>query len=98
MALVDLETAKAHLRMDSDAEDADIQFKLEQASAIVVDYLKLPEGKWQVGESSASVAPWPVQAAVMLVLGALFKDREGGDPLSQAVKDLIHRYRDPALA
>lgn len=103
MAIVDLESAKEHLRVDHDQDDAQILIKLEQASAIVVNYLNKPVGTWELGaetdvDSDTDDAPYPVQAATLLVLGALYRDREGGDPLSQAVKDLLARYRDPVMA
>lgn len=40
MALLTLATAKEHLRVKHDFHDADIQLKAEEASAIVLDYLK----------------------------------------------------------
>lgn len=40
MALVGLVDAKHHLRITSDEQDADIVLKLDQASAIVMAYLK----------------------------------------------------------
>lgn len=115
MGIVTLEDAKAHLRVDHDLDDADINFKLEQASAIVVDYLKMPEGSWDIGGSGISgssggssgggLAPFQVKAAVLLVLGDLYKNREGEENkneqalgyLSPAVTSLLHRLRDPAL-
>jgi len=39
--LVSVEDAKHHLRKTSDEEDADIVLKLEQASAIILTYLKM---------------------------------------------------------
>lgn len=85
--LVDLDAAKGHLKMDSDVADEDIARAITQASAIILDYCKL------------TVAPDPVpefvQAATLLAVEALF---DGGDPLSDVVVRLLHRYRDPALA
>jgi hypothetical protein len=96
MALITLDQAKRHLRMGDD-EDEEIEEKVNEASAIVLDYLKVPADEWAVG-----AVPYLVQAATKLVLGALMENREGNadgpEPLSQAVKDLLHRYRDPALA
>lgn len=40
MALVDVEDAKAHLRITDTDHDADVAIKVEQASAIITDYLK----------------------------------------------------------
>lgn len=85
--LVDLETAKGHLRMDEDDADEVIASKIEQASSIVLDYLKV--------EAEPDPVPKFVEAATLLVLEALF---DGGDPLSDVVVRLLHRYRDPALA
>ncbi len=111
MALITLQDAKEHLRVDHDLDDADILLKMEQASDIVIDYLKLPEGKWDLDAggsgssssgssgSSSGLAPWRVTAATLLVLGELYRNREAGsNPLSQGAMDLLHRTRDPALA
>jgi hypothetical protein len=40
MALVSLDQAKRHLRIDTDEADPDIYLKMEQAEAIILDYLK----------------------------------------------------------
>lgn len=102
MSIVTLAQAKARLRIDLDESDEDYDLLLEQASAIVVDYLKLPVGTYDLSnedESDWQAAPEPVKAAVCLVFGHLDKDREGAaDPLTPAVRSLLHRYRDPALA
>jgi hypothetical protein len=97
-ALITLEEARTHLRLTEDEfEDADIAatvtFQAEAASDIVIDYLKRPDHEWTEAD-----APALVKAAILLVLGALFDNREGGDPISDAVKSLLWRYRDPALA
>jgi hypothetical protein len=97
MAIIDFDVAKQHLRIDHEYEDELIRMQIEQASAVVVDYLKMPEGSWDM-DSSDAPAPWPVQAAALLVLTTLHEDREGGDPISKAVRDLLIRFRDPALA
>lgn len=111
MAIVDFESAKLHLRVDHDEDDADIVFKLEQASAIIIDFLKMPAGTWDLNSqnsgsgssgdsgSAGDTAPMQVQAAVLMVLGELYKNRESNsDPLSKTVKDMLRRLRDPALA
>lgn len=106
MSLVTLETAKSHLRIEASftLDDADITRKAAQASAIVIDYLKKPADMWQDTPGDPLDVPAVVEAAVLLVLGALYENREGvegaqnAQPLSQAAKDLVHRFRDPALA
>ena len=94
--LITLESAKDHLRVDHDLDDGDIQNKIMEASAIVIDYLKLIE----IPESWDPVAPEHIQAATKLILGELYRNRESStaDVLSVAVKSLLHRSRDPALA
>jgi len=41
MALVTLANAKVHLRITGTTYDADVQLKLDQAEAIILDYLKV---------------------------------------------------------
>jgi hypothetical protein len=94
--LVDLETAKRHIRMDEDFADDVIYSKIEQASAIIVDYLKLDDPDiWDIDSTESEEIPKVVEAATLLIIEALF---DGSDPLSDTVKNLVHRYRDPALA
>lgn len=99
MSLVTFDQAKAHLAVDHNEDDTLIQVFVDAASDIVLDYLKktvedLP--------GSPSEVPPTIEAATLLVIGALYENRDGAEnapqPLSQAVKDLLHRYRDPALA
>lgn len=92
--LVTVAQAKTHLRVDHQDSDADIHLKLDQASAIVMDYIRPPEEEWD-----EATAPPLIQAAVLLVLGELYDgSRAMGDPLTPGVKNLLRRYRDPALA
>jgi hypothetical protein len=95
-ALITLEAGKNHLQMDHDADDFDIEAKIFEASAIVLDYLKLADAP----AAWAELVPEHIQAATKLVLGSLYKNRESeiAEPLSAAVKSLLHRSRDPALA
>jgi hypothetical protein len=89
---------------------ADLMFKADQASAIVVDYLKLPfdDGPRVDPRIYPPVlaAPWTdantptlVKAAILIVLTALYDGRSPADELlSPAITAILHRYRDPALA
>lgn len=96
VALVDLETAKAHLRLDSDDADEIVATKLTQASAFVIDYCKVDDELWDQDSTESVPVPGAVEAATLLVLEALFDGT--AEPLSDAVKSLLHMHRDPALA
>lgn len=97
-ALITKEQAKQQLRIDYNDQDADLEMKMEQASDIIIDYLKKPDHGW-----TNQTVPKPVQAAILLVLTALWDDRTGsgdGDYLAPngPVARLLVRFRDPALA
>lgn len=94
--LVEFNTAKGWLRVQHDDEDLLIQELIDQASSIVVDFIKRPEHGW----TPATVPPH-VRAAVFHILKRLYDDRDGereGGPLPGYVKDMLWRERDPALA
>ena len=100
--LVTLEEAKAHLRETGSNADFDIEQKIFTASHILFDYLKIDPDEsplsvpWGIGEDTPGV----IKAAVLLMVGELRRNPEAGaaNVLSQSVKDLVHRYRDPAMA
>jgi hypothetical protein len=93
LGLITLTEAKTHLRIYDDYYDTDLFLKGTAASEIILDYLKQLDSDW-----TPETTPFKVKAATLLVLGALFEDREGGDPISPAVKSLLMRLRDPAYA
>jgi hypothetical protein len=116
VALVTQAEAAAQLRVveaaASAATLADIMFKADQASAIVVDYLKRP---FDDGPrlnpliylpTDPALEPWTqatvptlVKAAILIVLTALYDGRTPEDALlSPAITAILARYRDPALA
>lgn len=97
-ALVSLAQAKAHLRIDSDAANTDVQFKVEQASAIILAYLAATvDPGWTV-----DTAPVNVQSAVLLMLGHLYEHR--GDNMAPdaetwaAIRTLLVTLKTPAVA
>ncbi|AJX27338.1 phage protein DNA packaging protein [Burkholderia pseudomallei] len=100
--LVSFNRALSHLRVEAGEDDDAIKDLIDAASDIVVDYLKLKEipDTWALEEGdTASTVPGPVRSAVLLVLGALYADREGTTaPLTPAVESLLIRLRDPAMA
>jgi hypothetical protein len=98
-ALLTLADAKRHLRVDTEDENADILVKVDQASAIVIDYLKSQaDATW-----TAATVPGHVQAATLIMLAHLYEHR-GDDPMDTdekvwlAVGRLLMRSRDPAMA
>jgi hypothetical protein len=57
MALMTLAQAKAHLRLSTNYDRADLELKMEQASAIVLDYLKSRAHKRATVTSSSVASP-----------------------------------------
>lgn len=109
MNLVTLSRAKQHLHVDHSFDDQDIEAKRKQASGIVLDYIKIDTAattfNWvdSSGEPDEAHVPPNVVAATLLVLGALYENRDGDiwrspQHLSQSVVDLLARFRDPAMA
>ncbi|RYF63597.1 MAG: phage gp6-like head-tail connector protein [Comamonadaceae bacterium] len=116
--LVTLEQAKDHLRIDTDAADADLTLKIHAASGAVLTYLKGAnrfvqavdaDGDPVVDEEGEPVYTeqviFEVQAATLLMLGYLNKDRDGdGDDqfepgfLPNPVTALLYPFRTPTLA
>jgi hypothetical protein len=103
MDLVTLEQGKMQLRIEDTLHDADVQMKITQASAIVLDYLKTPDGPpddWYAGSPPVLAVPAVVEAAVLLELSELYHNREAGtvNLIAPAVVALLDRLRDPTLA
>lgn len=107
--LITMKDAREHLRMDHDLDDVQINQKRIQASAIVLDYLKKDVSDtafdWvdENGDPDPERLPYQAAAATLLVLGALYENRDGDvwrspQHLSQSVIDLLARLRDPAMA
>jgi hypothetical protein len=103
--LVALDVAKQHLRVEHAHDDADITLKIDQASAIVTNYIKRTAGDDDVDWTSDSVPP-DIQAATLIMLSRLYDDRDAGREdgdialgyLPKAITAILHRWRDPALA
>lgn len=91
--LITLDQAKADLGVLDDDKNADITLKVEMASDIVMGYIEKDAD--ELGWDAAS-APARIRAAVFLVVRGLFFGET--DPLSEAVKAVLRRDRDPALA
>jgi hypothetical protein len=100
--LITVDQAKLHLRIEDDDHDDQLEEIIEDASGIILDYLKVAETMWQTTSGEPDEVPRAVIAAVKLGVSALFEnpeqDEKGPLVLSQPVKDLLHRFRDPAMA
>lgn len=105
MALVDAATAARHLNASPEDQEftEDIAIKIEQATAIVIRYIKRPNHGWTASTNPAADTEFAiVQAAILKVLGNLYKFRGDDtpvmDPLSPDVIALLSMVRDPSLA
>lgn len=92
VALVTLAQIKTDLRVEGNDDDVDLTLKLAAATEIVIDYIKRPDHGW-----TEPTAPFLIKAAIILVVRNLF-DVENSNPITDGVKSILHRYRDPALA
>lgn len=107
MMLVTLEQANDHLRRDTTDDDADLKLKIEAASELVAEYIKKSADEFIVdGEVVADKVPARVRAATLLMVGELYKSREGEFDgklpetygygyLPQAVVALLYPLRKP---
>lgn len=82
-SLVTLVQAKAHLRMDHDEDDEQIEAMIEAASGAVLNYLDdaqynyVDTGGEILEDSSGPITIPPViQQATLLMLGDLYRNRE----------------------
>lgn len=101
--LITMTQAKTHLGEIPDDRDEDIREKLLEASAIIMDYLKLDDVPDEWIETVSPIEyriPANIQAATKLVLGEIFENRESSnsDPISDAVVRLLYRWSDPSFA
>lgn len=104
MGIVTLEVAKEHLKPPGDIDDVRIERLIDEASAIVLEHIKLSVDAYHdsSGELLEQNVPPTVRAAVLLVLGSLYDNADGQDPdknpLSPAVIALLCGRRTPTLA
>lgn len=89
MALATTAEAKIYLRILTDDFDDELDLKVPQASAIVLDWITVAEA--DLADEDLDVA----KAATLEVTRALM---EGSNPLSADVKNVLRRFRDPSLA
>jgi hypothetical protein len=104
--LVSLRQANRHLKVDNTDGDADMDDKIEAASALVLAYLGPAvdflnsDGDVEEGtDGDPAGVPGLVRQAVLMQLGCFFNDREPGESLSPIVKNLLNLYgRSPVIA
>lgn len=99
--LVTLIQAKAHLRITLpalDPGDVDIQLKLDQAEAIILEYLDTSADPTWVDPTTA---PGPVSASILLALTDLYEHRGEDMTLSEktwmAIERILVRSRNAAI-
>jgi hypothetical protein len=117
--LVTVEDAKARLRIVHDAEDLDLEMMIEQASAAVLNYLNLPLDYYEATAAAGSDSdsepvssdgtvtipvPAEVQLATLLLVGILYRDRDGTEAkewqhgyLPWPVTSFLYPLRDPVM-
>jgi hypothetical protein len=100
--LITLDQAKAHMQIEHEEQDDQIEEAIQDASAILLNYLKKDETEWQDSNGEPDSVPYEIRAAVKIMTASLMENREGNDqgpdPLSQTVVNLVHRHRDPAMS
>lgn len=110
--LVGLQQAKDHLRVDTADEDNDLTLKIHAASAAVLNYIRNgadiftdSTGEPIVDSNEAPLGiPYEVQAATLLMVGYLYKDRDSDEEkayemgyLPKPVTALLYVHRVPSL-
>lgn len=112
--MITVENARVHLRVDNQ-DSAEVEYKLAEAIAIAAVYtgkdpaiLPFDLTRWATtAEAIAAEAPakasWQdraYDAAILLILGELWMNREAGtaDPLSPAVKSLLASFKPLVFA
>jgi Phage gp6-like head-tail connector protein len=109
---VTLDQVKARLRIDNDDEDGDITDLIQGCTAVITAYLKVPDiyedSTGEIPEDSNGDPlgiPKEVQLATLLLIGYMYRDRDGNDMaqwqqgyLPWQVTAVIYHLRDPALA
>lgn len=96
-SLITTDEARRQLRLtEGDLTIADtaaaVAEKSVQATDAIIDYIERPDHGW-----TAETVPPVVKAAVLLMLSQLYDDAMNAT-ITDAIKNLLRRYRKPALA
>jgi hypothetical protein len=107
-ALITIEQARRQIRLlpEDTSFDAELDQICEDATAIVIDYLKRPDHTWTASYDPAGGSPYDqefviVRAAIAEVVTNLWRhrgDENAPGPLTDRVTSMLHRLRDPAIA
>ena len=99
--IVTLDELKAHLRIQTDDEDALLQSLLAQAQAAAEDYCRVQfEPVDEEGAPIETEVPEPVRLAVILMTSFYYENRDIPDMTTykatrMAFDSLLYPYRDP---
>lgn len=107
MALIDLDSAKAYLRVDSSDEDALIGILLSSAERLCIDVGRLTEEKWtEINDTEAEASLYSslelsqirelLKVAILYALGYLYEHREEADhhDLVMTLRNLLFSIRE----
>lgn len=86
MKFITLEQFKLWARIDEAEPDHFLEYLIEAASAVVANYLN-------GAAIDLTNPPKSVQAATCLAAAAMYADREGGQPLTSAVRAILDPLR-----
>ena len=93
MALVSLDTLRFHGRIDM--LEYELQQLADDATSIVIDYLKQPDHGWTL-----ETVPGEVRSAIVRVAVLMLDQTTSDKPvqfIDEGVVALLERHRDPAL-
>lgn len=93
--ILELHAVKQDIKVDISEDDDLISRLMDQATAIVLDYLKVESDAYE-NEEEVNDFPDLVYAAIIRVIQAMY-DSPDKDPLTDAVRSILHRMRDPAF-
>lgn len=112
--LVTMDEANFHLRRDTADDDAYVDLLIKAASAVVRNYLKAPTAAYEtvedsngdpviVEDSNGPVVLPEAKAATLIILGELYRNREGASNfkaymIPDSVAAILYPLRTPTLA
>lgn len=90
MPYTTIQDVRDRLRIDEAFAEDDLERMILEAEDIIADYLELSE------PYTSETVPYRVRTATLLVIQALYDSSD--DPLTVAVRSVLHRTRRPVLA